>query len=129
MHSAPAAQLYLSTLFDRQREWATARCERWFILSAKHGLVAPDTVIEPYELTLKALPRSAKRAWSARVLEQLKANLSDLRGRYFEIYAGRDYFNFGLRDGLLNAGATVALPWEGLGLGQRIARTEYAKRE
>jgi hypothetical protein len=128
-HAAQAAQLYTSTLSDRQRQWATARCERWFILSAKHGLLAPNTLIEPYEETLKTLSRRAKRAWSSRVLEQLKANLSDLRGMHFEIYAGMDYFDYGLREGLLEAGATVAVPWEGLGLGQRMARTEYANRE
>jgi hypothetical protein len=126
-HAAPAGELYTSTLFDRQRQWATSRCDRWFILSAKYGLVDPDAVIEPYELTLKALPRSAKQAWSERVLQQLKARLNGLQGRFVEIYAGRDYFDFGLREGLVRAGATVALPWEGLGLGQRMARTEYAK--
>jgi hypothetical protein len=119
--------LYTSALFEREREWAVARCAQWFILSAKHGLVAPDTVIDPYELTLKGSTSTAKRAWSERVVEQLGAGLTQLRGKYFEIYAGKDYFDFGLRNGLLDAGATVSLPWEHLGLGQRMARTEYAK--
>jgi len=125
-HAAPAADLYVSPLFVRQREWATARCDRWFILSAKYCLVAPDDLIEPYELTLKTLPIAEKRAWSARTVDQLKRELGRLDGVYFEIYAGAQYVEFGLIAGLRAARAVVALPWSGLGLGQRIARREYA---
>jgi len=122
-----AADLYVSPLFKRQREWATARCDRWFILSAKYCLVAPDDVIEPYELTLKTLPAAEKRAWSAHVVDQLKRAIGSLDGIYFEIYAGADYVEFGLIAGLKAAGGVVALPWRGLGLGERIARREYAE--
>jgi cobalamin biosynthesis Mg chelatase CobN len=31
------------------REWAEARGEPWFILSAKHGLVHPDAAIADYD--------------------------------------------------------------------------------
>src|SRR5437879_2590214 len=43
-----AADLYTSTLFVGRRRWVEASCERWFILSAKHGVVPPDELIEPY---------------------------------------------------------------------------------
>jgi uncharacterized protein DUF6884 len=125
-HAAPASELYTSTLFKREREWAIARCSQWFILSAKHGLIAPDTVIEPYELTLRSVPSSARRSWSHRVLQQLKTSLGPLDGRHFEVYAGKEYCEEGLVQGLRQAGATVVIPWAGLGLGQRLARTDYA---
>jgi hypothetical protein len=41
------------------------------------------------------------------------------------MHAGAAYANFGLVDGLLERGADVELPLEGLGLGQRLA---YYKR-
>src|SRR5205814_10611829 len=122
---ARAAELYTSLLFRRQREWATARCRTWFILSAKYGLLRPDDMIAPYELTLKSASRAERRAWSMRVLDQLQAELLGVWGRYFEVYAGKDYCEDGLLEGLRRADATVSLPWDGLSLGQRIARNEY----
>jgi hypothetical protein len=38
---APSAVLYVSAIFAERRRWAEASCGRWFILSARHGLVAP----------------------------------------------------------------------------------------
>jgi len=47
---APARDLYdESAYFRRQREYAVARGDVWFIQSAKHGLLAPETEIEPYD--------------------------------------------------------------------------------
>ena len=37
-----------STYFCKLREWAESRGQPWYILSAKHGLVAPNEFIEPY---------------------------------------------------------------------------------
>jgi hypothetical protein len=34
---APARELYTSALFLGRRAFVEATCERWFILSAKHG--------------------------------------------------------------------------------------------
>ena len=47
---SPARDLYdESDYFCKMRAWAEARNVPWFILSAKHGLLHPDTVIEPYD--------------------------------------------------------------------------------
>lgn len=51
-HPAPAQDLYLSHVFKRCKRIAV-ECEvDWYIFSAKYGLITPETVIEPYELTL-----------------------------------------------------------------------------
>jgi len=44
-----AKRLYNSTYFTRMREYAEATGEPWKILSAKHGLVDPEEVLEPYD--------------------------------------------------------------------------------
>ena len=120
-HAAPARHLYTSPLVRGRRAYVERSCARWFILSAKHGLLSPEVVIEPYNQTLKGRPRAEKRAWSDRVLEQLKSELKHLNGLHFEIYAGADYHDHGLAQGLKEAGAAVVLPWQGLGLGKRLA--------
>lgn len=50
-HAAPARQLYTGSLFVAASRWA-AECDGWFILSAKFGLLDPETVVEPYEVRL-----------------------------------------------------------------------------
>lgn len=52
--SAPALELYTGPLFASARRWAlsvTSR-DRIFILSALHGLVRADDVLEPYNVTI-----------------------------------------------------------------------------
>ena len=119
--AAPAADLYTSALFHGRRRWVEASCSRWYILSAKHGLVSPDQMLDPYDETLTTKGRGERRAWADRVLAQLQNALADI-GRYdFEIHAGAAYTDYGLRSGLVSAGATITLPTEGLGLGRQLA--------
>lgn len=47
---APARNLYdESDYFRKQRAYAEAVADRWFIQSAKYGLLAPSMEIEPYD--------------------------------------------------------------------------------
>ncbi len=115
-----AADLYTSPLFRGGRRAVEQSCDRWFILSAKHGLLDPDEVVEPYEETLSGAPRQDKRRWSRRVLGQIFA-LVEPEGVVFEIHAGEDYHAWGLSRGLRDAGAQVELPTAGLPLGRKLA--------
>src|SRR3546814_7260194 len=49
---APARDLYASPWFQKARAYVERQGGAWFILSAKHGLIAPETVIAPYDETL-----------------------------------------------------------------------------
>ncbi|MCU1372532.1 MAG: hypothetical protein JWO77_3726 [Ilumatobacteraceae bacterium] len=118
---APAKDLYTSALFRGRRRWVEQSCGRWFILSAKHGLVASDGLLDPYDESLTTASRSAKRAWTERVLRQLNAELGTLAAREFEIHAGADYRDWGLVDGLVAAGASVTIPAAGLRQGEQLA--------
>jgi hypothetical protein len=119
--AAPAADLYTSALFHGRRRWVEASCSHWYILSAKHGLVVPAEMLEPYDETLTTKGGRERRAWADRVLAQLRQVLGDI-GRYdFEIHAGASYTSHGLQSGLASAGARVTLPTEGLSLGRQLA--------
>jgi hypothetical protein len=119
--SAPARDLYTSPLFRGRRAWVEQTCSRWFVLSALHGLVDPERVIEPYDVTLGAASIAQRQAWSAKVLDQLEKRLGSLSGLVFEIHAGADYTDFGLIDGLRKRGATVELPVAGLKMGEQLS--------
>jgi hypothetical protein len=70
--SAPARQLYTSSLFRKASAYCEARYDAWFILSAKYGLVVPDQTIESYDCTLLGQSRSDRVAWGLRVVAQIK---------------------------------------------------------
>lgn len=118
---APAADLYVSTLFTGRRRFVERTCDQWFILSALHGLVAPGTVLEPYDVTLTTMPVARRRRWSSSVLDQLAVQLGDLSGLTFEIHAGAAYRDFGLADGLRRSGALVEVPAAGLRQGEQLS--------
>ena len=61
-HPAPAKDLYRSRWFVLAREWVERERLPWYILSAKHGLVHPDTSVAPYDETLNSMGVSARES-------------------------------------------------------------------
>lgn len=120
-HAAPAADLYVSTLFRGRRAYVERTCERWFILSALYGLVRPGVLLEPYDVALDKASRADRRTWATSVLSQLDAELGSCAGLTFEIHAGASYVDYGLVDGLIARGAVVERPCARLGMGQQLA--------
>jgi len=117
-HPAQAKDLYTSALFRKERAYAEASGQPWFILSAQHGLVSPDEVIEPYDVYLKTTPESYRRHWGSLVLDQMRGACGPLSGKAIEIHASEAYVD-ALRSGLQEAGATVLEPLAGLRMGER----------
>ncbi len=120
---APARDLYdPSALFRGARCFVERSCDRWFILSAKYGLVHPEWMIERYQLSLTDASRAERESWAARVLGQLERELgSDLSPHTFEAHAGSAYLDFGLVSGIEGRGGRVERPLQGLGLGKRLS--------
>ena len=109
-YASPARDLYTSRLWSSRRSYAEAHGCPWYILSAKHGLLHPDTSIEPYDLSLNELPARMRREWSQRVLEALKEEFPALAGKTVEVHAGKNYVEYGLERALRGAGAVVRRP-------------------
>lgn len=64
------------------RAYAEATGEMWFILSAKHGLVDPETVIEPYD----AYGLSDTQA------KEIAREVA-MQAAYVELIGGKEYSN------------------------------------
>jgi hypothetical protein len=111
-HEAVAAELYQGDLFKKARALAENRGARWFVLSAKHGVVSPDRVLHPYDDTLAHATRDRLAAWNALVLSQLVE--AKLLAEPLEILAGRCY-----RGWASCLDATV--PMRGMGIGKQKA--------
>jgi hypothetical protein len=110
--------LYVSDWFHKARRFAEVSGCPWYVLSAKHGLVAPDQVIAPYEQTLNTTRAGDRRAWGARVAAQLAEAAPDLSRVVF--LAGGRYREF-LAPHLAGRGVEVSVPMEGLRIGEQLS--------
>ena len=119
--AAPARELYVSPLFAGRRRFVEAGCDRWFILSALHGLVDPDEVIEPYDESLVSAGVGERQAWAEGVLASVDDLFGDVAGMVFEVHAGAAYRDFGLIEGLRRRGGAVVVPAAGLSQGRQLA--------
>jgi hypothetical protein len=111
---APAECLYQSDLFKKALGVAQESGSPYFILSALHGLLDPDEVIAPYDVSLQEMDRQARARWAAYVWEQLRGYLSP--GDRVVMYAGQDY-RAPLLPYLQGAGVQVDVPLQGLDIG------------
>jgi len=117
-HASPAGDLYTSPLFQKMALFAKERCGRWYILSAKHGLLAPETIIAPYDVTLNQMSRVAQREWASMVHRQMVQSGLAASGRRLLWLAGRAY----MRDLVpLLPNCEHVDPLAGLGLGKRLS--------
>jgi hypothetical protein len=68
-----ARLLYTGDLFRKSLQWAEAcACfDSIMVLSAKHGLVDVDRVIEPYDTSLQTFDASERRRWASSVAKAL----------------------------------------------------------
>ena len=114
---APARDLYTSSWFRKARSYADSTGRPWFVLSAKHGLVHPDEVISPYDLTLNTVLVADRRQWASRVLTQLGPHLDGIGSVVF--LAGQRYREL-LEPSLRNRGLVVSVPMEGLRIGEQL---------
>jgi hypothetical protein len=102
--AARARELYQSALFRKSMAYAEGlKPDAVFILSAKHGLLAADEVIEPYDVTL--------------------GERFDLERDHFIFLAGQRYREF-----LLPRMRSVELPLEGMGFGKQLQYLTEANR-
>jgi hypothetical protein len=119
-HPAPAEELFTSPLFRYRREFAERSGRPWFILSSHHGLVAPETVIEPYDVPLARQPVAYRRRWAEQVVTDLVKATPDLAGMTLEIHAGGAHAEPVIA-ALDQRGAAAYWPQRGHNAGQHLA--------
>lgn len=120
---AAAKDLYVSQLFRKSAAYVESHSDRWYVLSAKHGLVAPDTVLEPYDTRLGHKNGPPIWDWASRVAEQLAEATADDEAPELLVLAGEQY-----RTLLRRTTLPARVPMEGLGIGQQLGWLTEALR-
>ena len=108
-HAAPAAQLYTGQAFKLAMKAAAGADV--LILSALHGVLEPDDVINPYDCYLGGLPKTDRAIWAITTAAQL----APYRERFAVILAGKHYA--AACDDFTNKRE----PLKGLGIGQQLS--------
>lgn len=113
--AAAAKDLYTSPLFKKSFSYAKRQDpDGIFILSAEHGLLHPDTIIDPYDKTLNRMPVAERKVWASSVIQDL-SKYCDLEEDLFLILAGRKYCEF-----LIPHLRNVENPMSAMGIGKRL---------
>lgn len=115
-----AADMYISGMFQRRRQYAEEIGVPWYIISAEHGLLDPASLIEPYDVYLADESEEYRRAWGAWVAAKLERRLGSLQGRVVEVHAGAAYVN-AVDAPLRGRGALVTAPLTGLRQGEQLS--------
>lgn len=137
-HRAPARDLYDSDLFRKSRAWAEWMSPAWFVVSAKHRLLHPDEVVEPYDCSWADLKKQGfnpqqfqayKENWAVlvgmKLLEFLGITLSgpgaypyNTEPYFLNLLMGKDYYE-PLSRWLVSMGFAFWIPTAGMGIGQQ----------
>ncbi len=119
---APAGELYTGSLFRAASAYARASGCPWLILSALHGVIAPETVIAPYEFTM----RERRATDDATYLLDARAAILRVAppGAVVEVHAGADYVHV-IR--ALDLELEITEPLAGLMIGRRLQWYARAK--
>lgn len=117
-----AKEMYMpSSLFSKARGYVENKdYDKWFILSAKYGLLSPEEVISPYDQTLNNMKALEIKKWS----DQVVADLMKHKPKQIDFYAGEKYRKYVIPQ-LNQLNVETNIPLKGLGIGQQM---QYYKK-
>lgn len=112
--------LYNSTLFLKAKEYAIKTYDNWYILSAKHHLLHPDSVIEPYDEMMLEKSAVRKKEWANNVLNEIIQLFPSPNRHLFYFHAGVSYRKY-LIHYLRDLGYVCKVPLRGLKIGEQLS--------
>ncbi len=84
------------------------------VLSAEHGVLSLNDVLDPYERSLRSIPKLGREGWGMQVVADLRQRFTGQRPSYVGL-AGRTYL-----DPLRPHIARLDEPLAGMGIGKRL---------
>lgn len=124
---APARELYTGQLFLLSLQVAEAMADTVLVLSAKHGVVTLDQVLEPYDLSLADLEKHQREQWGANVVTDLlrRLGVKDRTSRPEGVTVGAGVLCLAPQSYVSALGfwyVCPVQPLKGLGIGQQKAK-------
>src|SRR5688572_2159875 len=119
---ADASSLYISPLFKKSKEYALQRLDKFFILSAKHGLLKPTDKIHPYDMTLNNMSKEDRQTWAENVFNEFVKVIS--KNDEIVFLAGENYREF-LEKKIIERGNKTASPLYKMSIGEQLQWYSY----
>ena len=113
-----AKNLYISPWFGKAKTYVESTNQRWFILSAKYGLVDPNSTINPYDKSMNSMPKKKRMEWAEDVLSTLWPHITDIDTIF--ILAGQRYREFLIPKLHDYEDVDICVPLEGLRIGEQL---------
>ncbi|MGE3279555.1 MAG: DUF6884 domain-containing protein [Alphaproteobacteria bacterium] len=124
--STAAEHLYTSPRFRFARAYARGKFDAWYILSAKHFLVEPSKVLDPYDLSLNDMALADRKVWARQVADELVIRESP--PKHLTILAGESY-RVPLVGFLNNLGYIIDVPLAHMDQGTQLKWLKEQARE
>lgn len=118
---AKAKDLYCGPIFKITRLCAERISNSWFIISAKYGVISPNTIIMPYDYQLSQMSTEARLRW-ANGINNVLARIIPKNAHVIGLAAARYLEHIQLPHGIV-----LHKPLDGLRLPHRIAAMRRMK--
>ncbi|HET7626902.1 MAG TPA: hypothetical protein VFK44_00755 [Bacillales bacterium] len=118
-HPAPVTDFYTSPLFRKSVAYAFQNYDKIYFYNAKDGLLLPETIMEPYDVSIKTFTIEEKRIWAKSVIDELRAHEHPNKVSIY-LHGGYVYRKV-LQPELRKYGFPFEVPLEGLSIGQQLA--------
>lgn len=123
--ACPAKDMYDSQYFTACRDYAERYSSRWHIMSAKHGILEPNKVIEPYDMSLSSFTSPQLAEWARGAFLQFVQIYPmynfRLNHNFYVVIVGGQLYRKILVPLLRGYGYRVDVPFDGLGIGEQIS--------
>ncbi len=105
-------------MFQKTLEYGKSlKPDKMFILSAKHHLVPLTKKLEPYDKTLKEMPKDEKEKWGEETVKQMKSHGINVDKDNFIFLTGSEYMKPLTK---YIPEANIEKPMEGRRMGERL---------
>ncbi|MFD2618004.1 DUF6884 domain-containing protein [Terrilactibacillus laevilacticus] len=116
--TAPVIEFYQSPLFKKSVQYALENYDTLYFYNAKDGLLLPDTVMAPYDVSIRTFSNQQRRKWGEKVV---KAFCQYEKPDQIQLYLhGGNIYRKYLEPVLHERGFTFEIPLKGLGIGQQL---------
>lgn len=112
-----AKELYNSPWFHKVLSIVERMGDKWYIISAEHGLLNPDQIISDYDTTLLTMKKNQREKWANKVLKDFIPLVES--GDTVVMLAGKYYREF-LEQPLTEKGVIIEVPTKHLTTGKQL---------
>lgn len=117
----PARDVWIGNHFQLVLAHAEMFYDEVLVMSYKYGLISPDFIIEPYNIDIRYSKAADRIKWWFALKKQIK-ELAETKPLLVALYTGNFERERIVREFVVNDVKQVILPFEGLRIGERMAR-------